>query len=263
MSGYLAIFCIRAKALLQYRAAALAGLATQFFWALIYVMIFKAFYASTSAREPLSLAQTLTFVWIGQSIMPLLPWRSDKDIETQIRTGQVAYELIRPLHLYGVYFAKSLALRLTPTLMRASPIWIIAGFFFDLQAPASPAACLGFIASVLFAALLSASISALAGITLFWTLSGDGIKRLLPHCASLLSGNLIPLLLFPSWMQGFLNLQPFRGIIDIPCRIYTGVISSHDIPLYLGFQLAWAFIFVCIGNLLLSRATHRIAIQGG
>jgi ABC-2 type transport system permease protein len=263
MNGYLAIFCTRSAALFQYRAAAFAGLCTQFFWSLIFVMVYKAFYAGTSAQEPLSLAQTLTFVWLGQSIMPLLPWRSDRMIETQIRSGSVAYELVRPLHLYGVYYAKSLALKLIPMLMRSFPIWIIAGIFLDLSAPVSWIACLGFGASVLCATLLSASIITIAGITLFWTLSGDGIKRLLPTCASLLSGNLIPLPLFPSWMQGFLNWQPFRGIIDIPCRIYTGVIPSEQIFFYLCFQLIWALLLIGFGNALLNRATRRLIIQGG
>jgi ABC-2 type transport system permease protein len=261
--SYFAIFCIRSAALLQYRAAAMAGLATQFFWAFMYVMIFKAFYSEARTLEPLSLAQTLTFIWVGQSIMPLLPWRSDKDTESQIRSGQVAYELIRPVHLYGVYYARSLALRLTPMLMRCLPIWVIAGFFLDLQAPVSWVACVWFAISVLLATLLSASITTAAAITLFWTLSGDGIKRLLPHCASLLSGNLIPLPLFPSWMQGFLNVQPFRGIIDIPCRIYTGVIPLSEVPMYLGFQVGWTLVFVYAGHLLLGKATSRLSIQGG
>lgn len=263
MNGYFAIFKIRSSALLQYRAAAFAGICTQLFWAIVTVMVFKAFYKGSTAKEPLTLAQTLTFIWVGQSIMPLLPWRSDRMIEEQIRSGQVVYELARPLRLYGVYYAKSFALKLIPMVMRCFPIWIIAGFFLELTAPVSWIACLAFGASVLCATLLSASITALAGIILFWTLTADGIRRLLPNIASFLSGVIIPLPLFPTWMQGFLDWQPFRGIIDIPCRIYTGVIPAQEILLYLGFQLGWTLLLIGLGNFLLNRATRRLIIQGG
>jgi hypothetical protein len=46
---YLAIVGARARVLLQYRAAALAGVATQCFWGLIKIMILTAFYGMASA----------------------------------------------------------------------------------------------------------------------------------------------------------------------------------------------------------------------
>ena len=263
MNRYFAILKMRVAAIAQYRSAAFAGICAQLFWGFISIMIFKAFYSGVSTPEPLSLVQTLTFVWLGQTLVPLLPWHPDREIEAQIRSGQVAYDLIRPVNLYATYLTKSFALRLTPLLMRSIPFFLIVILFLELKAPHSPLAGLGFVCSVCLATLLSAVITALTGVTLFWTLSGTGINRMLPHCASLLSGNFIPLPLFPSWLQPFLSWQPFRGIVDIPCRIYTGVIPEHQISFYLGFQLAWALVFIWLGNTLLSRSLKRLVVQGG
>ncbi len=44
MTPYLAVFSARIRMLLQYRAAAMAGMATQIFWGWIRVMIFAAFH---------------------------------------------------------------------------------------------------------------------------------------------------------------------------------------------------------------------------
>ena len=263
MNAYFAIFKIRAATLFQYRSAAFAGICVQFFFGLVSIMIFKAFYAGATLKEPLSLAQTMTFVWLSQSLIALLPWHPDRDIESQIKSGQVAYELARPLHLYGIYFAKSLAIRLIPLILRCLPIYVIAGFFLELQRPVSLISFPGFIASLVLAIFLSAAITAFVSITLFWTLSGDGIKRFLPNCVSILSGTMIPLPLFPSWMQPFLNWQPFRGIVDIPCRLYTGVIPTDQIFYFLGFQLVWTLLLIYGGKSLLHRATQRLSIQGG
>jgi ABC-2 type transport system permease protein len=263
LNGYTAIFKIRIKALLQYRAAALAGIATQLFWGLVFTMIFTAFYAESRASTPLSLSQTITFIWLGQALLALLPWKVDKEISAQIRSGNIAYELLRPIHLYGLWYFRSLALLIAPMILRALPIFVLGAFFLGLGAPVSGAALLSFVASACLSSILSAAITTLVVISLFWTISGEGIERLLPHVTVLLTGNLVPLPLFPSFLQPFLSIQPFRGIIDIPCRLYTGVIPASEAPYYLAFQLAWAAILIVIGQWLLKKALKQFVFQGG
>lgn len=263
MRGYLAILKIRMKTLLQYRAAAFAAICTQLFWAILNVMILRAFYAEADSSEPISLQQATVFVWLGQALLQVIPWSIDKEIEGQVRNGNVAYELIRPFHLYGLWFARSFALRFIPTLMRCLPIFIIGGCFLGLSAPISAEAGLFFFFSVLLALLLSSAMTTLVLTSLFWTVSGEGVQRLMPHFTLLFSGTLVPLPLFPSWMQPFLNLQPFRGVMDIPCRLYTGIIPVSEAFYYLGFQFTWTLFFVFLGKWLMSRAMKNVVIQGG
>ena len=262
MKGYLAILKIRMKTLIQYRAAAFAGMCTQLFWGVINAMVFRAFYSQVTSAEPLSLSQAITFIWLGQALFQLGPLSNDKETEAQVKNGNIAYELVRPLNLYSLWFVRSLALRVAPTALRCLPIFVL-GSFLGLQPPVSWEAGGAFILSVIFAFFLSAAMTTLVSISLFWTLSGEGIQRLLPHFAVLLSGMVVPLLLFPSWMQPFLNIQPFRGIMDIPCRLYTGVIPVSETLYYLGFQLAWICILVLIGQRLIQKAIRQFVIQGG
>ena len=143
-----------------------------------------------------------------------------------------------------------------------SPLFV-AWLFFGLPLPASGAAGVAFGVSVLIAAFLSSAITTMKLITLFWTLSGEGIQRLLPSVALLFSGMIVPLPLFPGWLQPFLNIQPFRGIIDIPCRFYTGVIPLNEALYYIGFQLFWTLVFVLFGKLLLNKALKHFVVLGG
>ena len=48
---YVAMLGARFRMLLQYRAAAFAGFATQLFWGAIELMIFAAFYAAHRSRR--------------------------------------------------------------------------------------------------------------------------------------------------------------------------------------------------------------------
>lgn len=261
MKPYLAILEGRLAVLFQYRAAAFAGLLTQIFWGIVKMMILMAFYKQSTSSQPLSLSQAITFIWIGQALLQLLIL--DKEIETQVKSGNVAYELVRPLDLYWIWFFRSFGMRFATTLLRSIPLFLVAGIFFKFPLPASWAIGAAFGASLIFSALLSCAITTIVSISLFWTLSGEGIQRLLPHVSILLSGMVIPLPLFPDWMQPFLNVQPLRGIIDIPSRLYTGVIVGPDILFYLGFQLLWTLIFIFGGKVLIKKAVKQFVVQGG
>lgn len=263
MSAYVAIFKCRLATLLQYRAAAFAAVATQVFWGLMRVMIFTAFYASTSAAQPLTLPQALTFIWLSQAFLQLLPWNVDKEVEAQVKTGNVAYELVRPIELYWLWYTRALAIRTIPTIIRAIPVFIIAGLFMELMAPVSFQAGVAFAISICLGAVVSASITTLVITSLFWTISGEGIQRLMPTMTLLFSGLIVPLPLFPSWAQTFISLQPLRCIIDIPSRIYTGVISVSEAPYYILFQGFWAVVLIAGGKMLMNRAVHKVEIQGG
>ncbi|MBS0634745.1 MAG: ABC-2 family transporter protein [Verrucomicrobia bacterium] len=259
MQSYIKLFATRIHALFQYRVAALAGIATQVFWGLLYTIVIGAFYSESPESSPIALQTAISFVWINQAFWLLVPWNVDKRIEGQVLSGAIAYELIRPLDLYWVWFWRSLAFRIVPTIMRSLPIFIVAGLFFGLERPASGL----FFLSLLFSTLLSSAMTTIVMISLFWTLSGEGILRLLPHMAVFLSGLVVPIPFFPDWMQPFMLAQPFRAVVDIPCRFYTGLIPFDECGYYFAIQLGWALFFILAGRWLMDRALKKVVIQGG
>jgi len=263
MRPYWAIISARFRVLLQYRAAAVAGLATQLFWGLIRVMIFYAFYESTRAPQPMRLAEVVTYVWLGQAMLRMLPWDAEGDQRQMVRTGMVAYELLRPVDLYAQWFCRSLAWRMAPTLLRAVPLFLIAIPFLGMGWPASGASAAAFAAAMVGAACLAAAITALIGITLLWTVSGEGLSRILPAAVVLLSGIVVPLPLFPGWAQAALDVLPFRGVVDLPFRLYIGHIPPSGVFWVLAHQLGWTVALVGAGRFALSRGVRRLVVQGG
>lgn len=269
--AFLAIVAVRCKMLLQYRAAAVAGFGTQLFWGFIKVMVFVAFYASAVSEPPMTLSQVLVYIWLGQALLVLLPWNVDKEIAEQIRSGGVAYELLRPLDLYGFWFARTLAFRAAPTLLRMLPMLAFTYFVMPwvgladwaLPGPASVASGLLFCVSCLGTLLLSTAFTMILHVSLMWTLSGEGFNRLMPGIVPLFAGLIIPLPLFPDWLQGVLYWQPFRGMADVPFRIYSGHIPVEAAYLEIGMQLLWGVLLVWIGMSMLKRARLNLVVQGG
>ncbi len=260
---YTAVLSARFRLLLQYRAAAFAGFVTQIGWGAIRIMAMEAFYRSTIAPQPMSLEDVVTYVWLGQALLGLLPWNPDTEIRAMVRSGTVAYELVRPVNLYTYWFSRSLAFRLAPTLMRSIPLTILALLFFGMQTPDSPEALVVWLAATFGAVLLSTALTVILSITLMWTISGDGVAMLVSPIIYILAGMVVPLPLFPDWAQFILEMLPFRGICDAPFRLYMGHIPITEAWSVLLHQWIWITILVAFGAWLLSRATRRLIVQGG
>lgn len=270
MRGYVAIVAARFRALLQYRAAALGGLFTQTFFGLVRIMILRAFYAASTTAAPMSLPGVISYVWLGQATLLLIPWRTDEDVAEQIRTGNVVYELTRPLDLYTLWFARSLAWRTAPVFLRMLPMFVVAMIIVPLIAPgwelAPPPSALSFVmwvACFIGAVLLSSALTALINVTLMWTITGDGVPMLIAMSATVFGGLVIPLPLFPEWIKPVLYALPFAGMLDLPSRVFSGDIAASNAPWVVAHQLIWTLVLIALGRWLLSRGVRRLVVQGG
>lgn len=271
VSPYWAVISARFRVLLEYRAAAFAGFVTQLFWGAIKIMALSAFYAQGSGAQPMSLQQTLAYVWLGQALLGLLPWSIEPELEEKMRTGAVAYELLRPVELYGLWYARAVAFRAATAALRC-PLMVVTGLLvmpllgmsrWGLPWPASVASAGMFMLSVGATVMLAAAVNMLLNAVLLLTVDGRGINTIAIGLIILLSGMVAPLPLFPDWLQPLLRVQPLRGLMDIPLRIYSGSIAAADAPLEIAFQLAWTLVLVALGRVLLRRATAAVVVQGG
>lgn len=263
MRGYAAMVSARFRTLLQYRAAAVAGFGTQLVFGLIHATVLRAFYAVSATPQPMTLPQVIAYVWLGQATLAMLPWNQDREVVQMIRSGSVAYELLRPLDLYSLWYSRALAMRTAPTLLRAVPMFVVAGLFLGLEPPPSLASGLAWAAATVGALTLSCALTVLMSVTALWTLSGEGAFYLLAASATVFSGLVIPLPLFPNWAQPVLNVLPFRGLSDVPSRLYSGNIPPSDAVACVAQQLAWTAALIMFGRGLLARGLRRLVVQGG
>ena len=74
-------------------------------------MILAAFLRNGVSESPMTMEEVVTYIWLSQALILFLPWRGDPEIQELIRSGNVAYELVKPIDLYGLWFARSVAMR--------------------------------------------------------------------------------------------------------------------------------------------------------
>ena len=263
MKAYLSVFGMRLRLETQYRGAVLGGVACQVFFGLILVAVYRALYFGKPQSMPLS--HITTYVWLQQAFFRML-LASDADLMDKIRTGGIVYDLCRPLHLYGFYYARIMAQKLMGSLLRAVPMLIFAALLpegWGISLPASLPALALAVAALL---LGLCCVCAMENITMAFTmrtLDPRGFQAMLNLLMMILSGNVLPLTLYPDSWQRLITLLPYAQMLDAPIRLYTGEYALEQAPEVLLLQAVWTVLLVSLGLLGWRRNQSRMIIQGG
>ncbi|MBR1584647.1 MAG: ABC-2 family transporter protein [Clostridia bacterium] len=263
LNAYFSAFRMRWKMEWQYRGAAIGGLLCQMFFGLILVALYRVLYAGAPQDRPL--ASVVTYVWLQQAFFRMLT-AADSDLTDKIRTGDIAYDLCRPLHLYGYYYVRVMAQKMLGSLMRGVPMLTIAALLpagWGMAAPASPG---GLVLALLGLGLGLLCMCAIENITVgltMRTLDPKGIQAMLNLLMMILAGNILPLTLFPDRWQRVITLLPYAQMLDAPIRLYTGEWALTQAPRVLLTQAVWAVILAALGMSLWRQNQKRLIVQGG
>ena len=263
MKAYLSVFRMRLRMETHYRGAALGGIACQVFFGLILIALYRALYAGRPQAMPID--HVTTYVWLQQAFFRML-LSSDADLMDKIRTGGIAYDMCRPVRLYGFYYARIMALKLMGSLLRAVPMLVFAALLprgWGISPPASfPALC----ASSAALALGLCCICAMENMTVAFTmrtLDQRGLQGMINLLTAILSGNILPLTLFPDGWQAVVTRLPFAQMLDAPIRLYAGEYALNQAPSVLILQAVWTAALIAVGALLWRWNQRRLVIQGG
>ena len=267
---YSAVFRARFQLLLQYRAAALAGFGTQCWWGAIRVMVFTAFLSGPVA-SPMTLRETVDYIWLGQALLMMLPWSADPELARMVRSGDVAYERLRPVETYSYWYARAVARRTATPLLRAIPMVLMAGLLlpllglaqWGLSAPADLLAATLFALSLVFVVALASAFSTMLDLLVVASLSERGVNIIVAPLSIVFSGSLIPLPLLPDWLQPLMRNQPFAGLLDTPLRIYSGHLAGSAALFAIARQALWALVLIALGRALETKVMRRLQTQGG
>ena len=263
MKAYLAIFRMRRRMETQYRGAALGGIICQMFFGLVLIALYRALYRGQPQSAPFS--HIATYVWLQQAFFRML-LASDAELMEKIRTGGIAYDLCRPVNLYGFYYSRILAQKLMGSLLRGAPMLLLAALLPEGWGIAAPHSLQALLWSLCALTLGLICVSALENITMAFTmrtLDHRGMQALLNMLMMILSGNILPLTLYPESWQRIITALPYAQLLDAPIRLYTGEYSVQAAGWILLRQGAWSMALIALGCLLWRWNRRRLVLQGG
>ena len=265
MKAYFSLFRIRMIQGLQYRAVALGSVFTRFCWGFMEILAFSAIHQSGGGFS-MTFSQTAAYIWMQQAFIHLYNViDGDQEIEASVNNGSIAYELARPMDLYGNWMAQCLANRLSPTLLNCLPVLAIALLTpvpYRLSCPGVRATGL-FLVSTMLALGVAGAIATLMHITMFYTTSQRGVKIIGRAVMGFFGGGLIPLPYFPEAFQKAVGLLPFASTQSTPLLIYSGSLTGRDVAFAMGLQVFWLAVLTMFGHYAMGRTLKRVVVQGG
>ena len=261
---YLAFVTKSVQKRMQYRVANLAGLTTNFFFLLVHIFVYTAFYKVSTEPQPLNLDEVITYFVLCQVFFMLMPfWGARSEVTSAIKDGSVALQLTKPVDFHAYWFSDECGRACYYLFMRGLPTFLISIIFFTVAFPTEPTILVAFAVSMTLATFMSAAITITIFSSAFWTLDTTGISGLSYAIITLFSGMLVPIALWPEWLADIAAWLPFGGLIDIPFSIYLGKLTGTEAWIAICKQMIWVAFFVGLGRILLKRGFSRLVIQGG
>ena len=256
---YLTVFRLRALMETQYRAAALGGLVTQVFFGLVYIFLYTALF---DGDNPQMLRDTITYVWIQQMFFRMM-FSNDGELTNLILSGGVAYMMVDQ-HRFWV--CRDIGGRLVGAGMRMLPmlaVQLILPSPLRMCLPQSPVALVQFCVAIGLGVICLCELTAIIDAINMKTLDRRGLSALLNLTMMTLSGNVIPLTLFPDTLQTLIRYQPFAQALDAPIRMYQQAATLPEWALNTCVQVAWILALWAIGRAMWHRRLNDMIVQGG
>lgn len=267
MNIYLSLIKMRFINGLQYRVAAIAGIATQFGFGFMFISQYLAFYRSNPSAFPMEITQVVSYIWVQQAfIMLFMTWFFENDIFSAITSGGIAYDLSRPIDLYGKWYCQCVASRLSKALLRCVPILIIALLLpkpYRMILPPDSVQLLLFLLSSFLTLGVVVSFGMFIYISTFYTMSPVGVRIIGAVLADFMAGSIVPIPFFPSGFKQIAELLPFAAMQNMPLRIYSGNISGIEAFWGISLQIFWLVALTVGGKLWMGKTLKKVIIQGG
>lgn len=246
-----------------YPAATWAGLFTNTVFGFMRGFVLLALFAGRDAVGGYDRTAAITYVWLTQGLVATIYIWGWQDLSLRIRTGDIATDLIRPVHPLRAGLAFDLGRSLYHGIFRGIPPALVGAVVFGLVTPADPIVWVAFGASCVLAVVISYAYRALYNLASFWLLDWRGTVLFAITAANFFSGFVIPVRFFPPALEAIARATPFPAMVQVPVDIFVGRSTGAELALALGSQLAWAVLLLLVATWLFDRGVRRLVVQGG
>ena len=250
---------------LAYRAANLAGLVTNVFFGYVRAAILLAAFEGSGAAQVAGYdtAGIVTFTWVTQAFIMVINLWGGMGVSETIQTGAVVADLSKPFSYLGYWLARALGQAAFFFLFRCVPIVLVGQLMFGLRWPQRPETWLLLAIAALLAILVSFSWNFLIELTSFWVVKVAGVRQFATAIMIFFSGFVIPIPLFPEWLQAIARALPFAAVTQIPVDLFLERYAGAELFAALAVQLLWAGVMLAAAQGMVAFATRHVVTQGG
>lgn len=261
-SVYGAMGAIVPKVFLAYRTWFWVGMILNVIAMTIYVFFWRAVYTNTSSIAGLDLQQTLNYILLAQVFSPLTELFLLYEFGYNLREGNMAIALLRPVDLQGSYYVVSFA-NLATGMVWQIPMALVATLVFGLTWSADPRVWGVFLVSVFLGRTVLFFFDWLLACLTFYLTEVWGLSVLVMGVSMFMSGALVPVVMMPVWLQDIVRLLPFAQALYVPLSLLSGIAPVSSAPHLWLVQLVWVIGLGIASRLVFQVAVRKVTVQGG
>ena len=227
---------------------------------LLNICLWESLYTEQNTIAGLSHDGMLRYVIGAWLICVFYRSRIDVELHEAFQSGSLATRLIRPQNLQLQLYAESLGQSVCRLLFSILPIGLCVLWFTDIKWSIRFVDFAILCALAISAQILAFSLSWLVGICGWLTQNGEGLIRLKVLSIIALGGALIPLPLYPYWLQDIALILPFSALSHLPAQQLAH--GSLELATLLT-PLFWSALLLAAGQWVFQRSVRLWVVQGG
>lgn len=263
MGGRGAKYAILVRTAARQELAYRAVLAGRLVFFVVLLLIFSSLWRAIVASGPFQgqdPAQMLWYLFATECIVLSAP-RLSADVEEDMRTGNLAYCLVRPVS----YPAAMLCRGIGVFAVRVFYFALIGSGFTCIFSGALPQsvpglACLAVLmpAAVFVLAVFETSI----GLSALWLQEAAPLYWVWQKLLFIFGGLMFPLSIYPDWLREAASFTPFYALLYAPARLMIDFTWQHAAEALL-LLLFWGGVGLALIRIVFRAAERSVLVNGG
>lgn len=251
-----AIFSIYFQDSLAYRGQAVIWILTDMLPAMVMPLVWLSAYGSRSTIGGYTAGEMVLYylcmVTFTNFIVAHLMW----EVATEIKEGQFSVFLVRPFSYFQTTLIRNLAWRVFRSAVFL-PMLVIGIWIYSSHLPAVRFEWgVTFWLSLLMGHLVSFLLAYALGLLALFFQEVFSVYNIYYIPMLFLSGQLVPISVFPEWMQALSRYMPFQYTVALPTEVFMGRVSEALAWQGIGMQVLWSVVLYGAATLLWRKGLH-------
>jgi ABC-2 type transport system permease protein len=249
-----------------YRVEVFTNLISSLFIILIQTSIWRALYQGSTEQASsvghISIQEMMTYSLLSSCVMLLVNNNLIWKLGNKIGSGEIAMDLIKPIHLAKYMFAEAGGTTLFRIVFELVPLIVFGSILFGFTLP-DVMDFLFFVLCLINGIILYYLMTFTVGLLAFWYMVSWHTESIFHIVMTLCSGALFPLWFFPDSFSKIIHFLPFQLIYYGPISIFLGKQTIVQEYTTIAMQLVWIGLFCLVLNGVWAKAVRKLVIQGG
>ena len=265
MRAFLKMTGISMQGQLYYKTSFLLNLLTPVILLIGQYLLWNGLYAQQSGEQIGGMSQKMmyTYILIAFALNNLLSWSSENMLAREIRTGTVVTRCIRPVSFLSQVISGMLGGVILQGTVNAMIVILGLICFRDYMSIIPLQNIYLFLPCMFLAVLIRMMMIEIFSLICFFSTGHLGIVWTRQALTDFFSGALIPVVMFPVWLQKITYITPFPYMIQVPIAVLLG----QELPFSIGgiymIQMVWIAIFFLLHCVMYGVIRRNMNIAGG